>query len=93
MLSPLPSRLQPAGHPDVSISPAISTLRSIFDLSAGGQRSAGAQPGETSAGNSRAHRVGELPSVPAEGGGAGGGARGDTGRTQPEQCAGQGHGR
>lgn len=87
---PLPSFLQPAAHLDVIISPAIS---SITIPSPGGQRSAGAQPSEASAGNSRAHRAGELPALPAEGGGAGGGARGDAGRTQPQQRAGQGHGR
>lgn len=60
-------------------------------LSAGGQRGPGAQPGQTSAGDSGAHRAGELPPVAAEGGGAGGGARGDAGRAQPQQRAGQGH--
>lgn len=89
---PLPSNLLP--NPDVTTTPAVSkTLRSVFNPSTGGQRPAGAQPSQTSAGDSRAHRAGELPSVLAEGGGAGGGARGDAGRTQPQQCAGQGHGR
>lgn len=69
------------------------SLCSIFHLSAGSQRPARAQPGQASAGDAGAHRAGELPSVPAEGGGAGGGSGGDTGGAQPQQRAGQGHGR
>uniref|UniRef100_A0A3P9GZP0 LIM zinc-binding domain-containing protein n=1 Tax=Oryzias latipes TaxID=8090 RepID=A0A3P9GZP0_ORYLA len=44
-----------------------------------GQRPPGAQFGQKAARNAGAHRAGELPTVPAAGGGAGGGARGDAG--------------
>lgn len=71
----------------------LMSLCSLFRLSAGSQRPARAQPGQASARDAGAHRAGELPSVPAEGGGAGGGARGDAGGAQPQQRAGQGHGR
>ena len=61
----------------------------VAPFSPGGQRPAGARPPQASARDPGAHRAGELPAVPAEGGGAGGGAGGDSGRAQPQQRAGQ----
>lgn len=88
----LSSAVPPARSPShtvVLLSPLRSTRNWV--LSAGGQRGPGAQPGQTSAGDPGAHRAGELPPVAAEGGGAGGSSRGDAGRAQPQQRAGQGH--